>query len=411
MTKQKKITKSIVARVIMLFIVIVLIIYLIYNTVRLVNSPTDNFVVEYGTLDLSETATAYIIRDEKILQGDNYMNGMEKVVTEGKRVARGDAVFRYYVNGEETIKNEISELDKKIAEAQRSEKGIYTTDISVLKNKIKELENKIYESNNIEEINNYKKEIEDYTYKISTIVGELSPSGSYLKELIDQKNNYLGQLTNGAEEIKTDYSGTVSYRIDNLEEVLTTENFDYLNSGFLEDLNLKSGEIIETSNEKGKVITEFYTYLAIVMDSDAAMNANVGDKLKIHISSDQIVNAEIVHINEENKKRVIVFKINDLPEKLINYRKIVVDVVWWEDHGLKIPNTSIINENGKTYITKNRADTKVKVLVKVLRNNDAYSIVDNYTTQELQEMGYSLEEIQNMYSIKQYDRIEVKGRK
>ena len=54
MTKQKKITKSIVARVIMLFIVIVLIIYLIYNTVRLVNSPTDNFVVEYGTLDLSE---------------------------------------------------------------------------------------------------------------------------------------------------------------------------------------------------------------------------------------------------------------------------------------------------------------------------------------------------------------------
>ena len=48
MTEQKKITKSIVARIIMLFIVIILIIYLIYNTVRLVNSPTDNFVVEYG---------------------------------------------------------------------------------------------------------------------------------------------------------------------------------------------------------------------------------------------------------------------------------------------------------------------------------------------------------------------------
>ena len=211
--------------------------------------------------------------------------------------------------------------------------------------------------------------------------------------------------------MKNDYSGTVSYRIDNLEEVLTTGDFGYLNSKFLDDLNLKNGEIIETSDEKGKVITEFYSYLAIVMDSEAAMNANVGDKLKIQISSDQILSAEIVHINEENKKRVIVFKINDLPEKLINYRKIVVDVVWWEDHGLKIPNTSIVNENGKNYIVKNRADTKVKVLVKVLRNNDAYSIVDNYTTQELQEMGYSLEEIQNMYSIKQYDKIEVKDKK
>ena len=91
--------------------------------------------------------------------------------------------------------------------------------------------------------------------------------------------------------------------------------------------------------------------------------------------------------------------------------KIIVDVIWWEDHGLKIPNTSIINENGKNYIIKNRADRKVKVLVKVLRNNDAYSIVDNYTTQELQEMGYSLEEIQNMYSIKQYDSIVVKAKK
>ena len=116
---------------------------------------------------------AYVIRNEKVLQGKNYMNGMEKTISEGKRAAAGEAVFRYYVNGEDTIKAEISELDKKISEAQKSEKLIYNTDIDVLKNKIKALEEKIYNTNNLEEIENYKKEIDDYTYKISTIVGEL----------------------------------------------------------------------------------------------------------------------------------------------------------------------------------------------------------------------------------------------
>ena len=49
-------------------------------------------------------------------------------------------------------------------------------------------------------------------------------------------------------------------------------------------------------------------------------------------------------------------------------------------------------------------------MVKILKQNDAYSIVDNYTTQELQEMGYSYDEISNMYSIKRYDKIIVKDK-
>ena len=195
MNKQKKNSKNIFLRVLLFLAVIILIVYLVYNTVRLIMSPTDTYVVENGKLNLSESVSAYVIRDENVLQGNNYMNGMEKVVTDGKRVAKGDAVFRYYVNGEDTIKNEIIELDKKITEAQKNEKTIYNTDIMVLKEKIKTLEEKIYETNNVEEIDNYKKEIEEYTNKISIIVGELSPSGSYLKELINQKNDYLKKLT------------------------------------------------------------------------------------------------------------------------------------------------------------------------------------------------------------------------
>ena len=186
--EQKKTSKNILPRIIALIAAVIIIVYLIYNTVRLITSPADTFVVENGTLDSAETVDAVVIRDEQVLQGNNYMNGMEKVVSEGKRAAKGEAIFRYYVNGEDTIKKEIEDLDNKIAEAQKSENSIYPTDVQVLKNKIKALEEKIYETNNIEEVENYKKEIEECTLKISTIIGDLSPVGSYLKDLINQKN-------------------------------------------------------------------------------------------------------------------------------------------------------------------------------------------------------------------------------
>lgn len=407
-SEDKKDFKNIFAKILLILLGIVVIAYLIFNTIRLVASPADTYVVEKGVLNLKENTEAYVIRNEIVLQGTNYKNGMEKVVTEGKRVAKGEPVFRYYVNGESTIKNEIAELDRKITEAQKNETTIYNTDIEVLKGRIKDLEEKIYQSNNIEEINNYKKEIEDYSYKISTIMGESSQASPYLRDLVSQKTAYLNKLTDGAEEIKSDYSGTISYRIDNLENVFTANDFAYLKKSFLDGLNLRTGQLIETNNEKGKVITEFACYLAIEMNSEAAKSATIGSKVKIELDVDSRFNAEIVAINEDDDCRIIVFKINDLQEKLINYRKIAVSVIWWETTGLKVPNSALIDKDGKKYIQRNRAGYSAEVLVKVLQQNDSYAIVDNYSSNELQEMGYSSEEIQNRYTIKQYDKINIK---
>lgn len=411
MKETNNVFKAIIKKILLISIIIILIVYLIYNTVKVVISPTDTFVVEEGVLESEETVDAYVIRSETVLQGNNYMNGMEKAIVEGNRVAKGESVFRYYVNGEDTIKSEIEELDKQIAEAQKevqkNETIIFPTDVEILKNKIKDLEEKIYKTNNIEEINNYKKEISEYTYKISTIVGDLSQPGSHLKELINKKKECMDKLINGAEEIKSTESGTVSYRVDNLEEIFTVGDFNYLTKDFLNSLNLKTGQLIETSSQKGKIITEFYCYLAAVMDSDMAMQAKVGDNIKIELDTEHKIDAEIVHITEESESRIIVFKVEDLPEKLINYRKLSVNVIWWQENGLKVPNSAIIEENGKYYLERNRAGYNVKVLVKILKQSDTYSIVTNYTTEELYDMGYSYDDIKNSYTIKQYDKVKI----
>ena len=108
-----------------------------------------------------------------------------------------------------------------------------------------------------------------------------------------------------------------------------------------------------------------------------------GNILTLRLSDSTEIPAEIVQIKEENNGRVIVFKITREVEKLIEYRKISFDIVWWSFTGWKISNSALIGENDLTYVRRIKAGVEDKVLVKVLRQNDTYSIVDNYTDEEL----------------------------
>ena len=103
---------------------------------------------------------------------------------------------------------------------------------------------------------------------------------------------------------------------------------------------------------------------------------------------------------------MLVFEINDSVVNLIKYRKTSFDVIWWSDSGLKIPNSAIKYEDNFSYVIRNRAGLKEKILVKVLRKNEKYSIVENYSYAELKEAGYDMSKLSNKKSISVYDQIE-----
>ena len=137
--------------------------------------------------------------------------------------------------------------------------------------------------NNIQEIIENKKDINTYITKKSKIAGELSTSGSYIKELINERENLEAELQANSEYVKASMSGVVSYRVDNLEEVLTPENFENLTKETLEKLDLKTGQIIVTSNEMGKVINNYECYIATVIKSKEAEEAQIRKKGKFKI--------------------------------------------------------------------------------------------------------------------------------
>ena len=110
-------------------------------------------------------------------------------------------------------------------------------------------------------------------------------------------------------------------------------------------------------------------------------------------------------MQQETGEVMIVFKTNKSVEELISYRKISVDVIWWSYSGLKVPNSSIIEEGGISSIVRNRTGYKDKILVKVLKQNKNYAIIRNYLTEELISLGYDQEEISSMKTIGLYDEV------
>ena len=404
-TKKQK-NKINIKFIFLAIVVIIFAICLLYNVVSLFINPSDTFIIENGKISSSDEAEGYIIRDEKLFQGENYKNGISQIKTEGQRVAKGDPIFRYYSNNEQNLVKKISELDSQIQEAMEEGNNIYSSDIAVLEKQIEDNIQLIANTNNMSEITEYKKNINSALTKKAKLVGDLSPSGSYIKKLISQRTKYEEKLNSGSEHIKATVSGTVSYKIDGLEEILTPDSLENLTEDYLKSLNLKTGEIVPTSEEKGKIVNNFYCYLATVISSEEANNAQINDNVKLKLSTGDEVKASVEYISEQdNGKRLIVFKTTKCVDKLIDYRKISFDIIWWSADGLKVPNTSILKEEDKTYIIRKRVGYSDKIPVKVLKESKNYSIIENYTSLELKELGYTAEEINNVKTIGLYDEI------
>ena len=405
--KENKSEKNKLKKRIITFILLILLAgYLLYTVYLLIKQPTKMLTVENGKLYMEESDIGYIIRDEEIVQGENYKNGMEQIKNEGEKVSKNEAIFRYYSQNEEELKQKILELDEKIQTAMQENKQLFSSDMKILDNQIDE---KIYELNKIKDISKlteYNKQINELVTKKAKVAGEMSPSGSYLKQLIAERSGYEAKLNSGAEYKNAPKSGIVSYRVDGLEETLNPNNFSALNKKYFENLNLKTGKIIASSNEAGKVIDNFKCYIATISDSDNSKNAKVNDEVSIRLPNNKEIESKIVYINnEDDGSRLIILEINKEIEELINYRNIAFELIWWSKSGLKVPNQAIVEKDGLHYVVRNRAGYLNKILIKVVKQNENYSIVTNYGVEELKELGFDDKEISSYRKITLYDEI------
>lgn len=405
-----KLNKKKLVQAISVVFIGILAICILYSIIRLIIEPSDVFAIENGKIYEEESNVGYIIREETLVYNNEYQNGIVTIKSEGSKVASGDSVFRYCSPNEDKLEEKIAELDMEIQKAIEGQNtSIYSTDIQLLEKQIEEKLALLLKTNELAEIADYKSEISSYMIKKAKIAGELSPSGSYINKLITERSGYEQQLNSGQKYVSAPTSGLVSYKIDGYEEYLTVDNIDSITKETLTSIKSKTGQLIPSSSERGKVVNNFYCYIATILSSDNAMNAKVGDNIKLRLSNNDEVPAEIVRISEfTDGEAIVIFKITKDVEYLMSYRKISIDVIWWSASGLKVPNSTIITEGDKNYVIRNRVGYTDKILVQVVKQNNNYAIIENYTTQQLRNLGYTTDEITSMKSISLYDEVVLK---
>ncbi len=399
-TRKRKEKKKIVMNAI--FIIITL--YIIYAIYLIIKTPSDTITVENGTLTAEESATGYIIRDEVIVKGKNYKNGINQIILEGEKAAKKQTIFRYYGKEESKLQAQIDEVNEKIKKALEKENLFTSSDIRNLDEQIDSKLQDLKMLNDVKNLSEYKKQISEIMLKKATIAGENSKSGSYIKKLIEKREKYEKKLIEGSEYIVAPKSGIVSYRVDGLENVLKPDGFEDLTEKKLNELDVKTGQIVSSSNEEAKVINNFECYIGTVLNSLPAKQAEKEKKVLLTLSNGTEVTAEIFYTKiQDDGKVLIIFKVNTLTEELRSYRKISFNITWWSVAGIKVPNDAILeDENHSKYVLRKTSIGTSKCYIKIKKTNERYSIIGSYTVEDLQALQI---DASNYRGIEVYDVI------
>ena len=394
-----------------LILMAIVFVYLFFQLSKVWRNSITKTVVTDGTLLYEETAEGYLIRDEVVLEGTNYKNGMVQILSDGERAAKGENFFRYYSSNEAGILEQMSSLDEQINdEIEKSGLIVTSSDISSIEKQIETTIDSMYDINYLLKVQEGKNKIDSLITKKAEYTGKDSPSDSNLRNLTNQRSELENRLESESEIVTAPVAGLASYRIDGLEDKLTPNNFDSLSYDMLKSFDLKVGAIVPQSNEKGKIVNNFESYIAMVAKSESAMGAKVGDQVTIRLSDSSEIKAEVVYVRDEGTdKRIIVFKIEQEIAQLLQYRKISFDIIWWKYSGLKVSNTALLDEDDKMYLEKIRNGNYEKIYVKVLRQNDTYSIIENYEDEELISLGIDEDKVSKRSKINLYDEVIVQN--
>lgn len=363
-------------------------------------SAKEQYLLQNGTLESTEFVTAYVIKNEKIIEKDTSKT-IVPVLSNGSKAQKGGIIATYkgkeYENYEETL----AEMDKEILEAMQDLPTVYSSEIDTLDLSIYSLISKIDKETSTAKMQEYKQKINNNINKRATIIGELSPKGASVRKLIEERNEYEEKAKKSNDNILAPITGIVSYSTDGLEEKLNISNIENLTYSKIQSL---VNENTQSISKNIKVVNNYEAYIVAKVSKKNVgyIEENNDYTLRLIEDSNYELEAELVKFVENEEDIELYFKITNGIEELVDLRDIEIEIVWWQRTGMIVLNTAVFEENGISYINVIKYSETVKIPVKVLRKNDTYSMVTNYDYEELEELGISTD-----YEIKLHDRVVI----
>ncbi len=347
-------------------------------------------LLQEGKIEESSVTQGVLIKSETV-NTVTLTGATEIYAKNGDRVSNKQILAMLYSDTEdESLKSELSDINKKIAAIQDSNSGS-----SVFINDTMKMEAEL--AKYVDEVIDFtvKKELErlsEYKYKMSMLAeqkaianGESTSAVDSLTKLQTRKYELEKQLGRAENVVSASMPGIFVEGKDGFEETLTPDKIDSLTP---EDINstinqIKNGEkIIDQEKEYTFKIVDNYSYmLAVNLDKELAKDIKIGDGVVVRFSdfASGDTNASVVHISEEGAKGnvTVVVSCNTYVEGLMEKRVVNVEFVKKSISGYKVRIEDIHTESESVGLYIKRGAVMKFIPVSIVYSNEEEAIVSS----------------------------------
>ena len=396
----KKTKKNIVIILTLLLIISSFILY------KVIVKSKRTYTVVNGYVEKVSDVTGLVLKDETVIKLNNETSAIP-IVEQGKRVSKNDVIATYKSENYENYLAQIEQVDREIEILVKDLPATYSVDVANIEEEISELVRQAQNTTSYLKMQEYKSKIDQLAYKKVIILGELSPTGSKIRELIEKRKKMEESNHSSKDNIKAVKSGVVTYKIDKLENIYDFENILNFSKEDFENIFSKYSE--NNSNDFGiKIVDNYLAYLAIKIPK-GLYDEFIKEEYRYNIktnekNSDSFIGTLIKKIDARDENYLL-FKITDGIENIVDYRMISLEIIWDKTEGMAVLKNAIKRNEQNTYdyVTVVNGGEYLQVPVKIVSSNEGICIVENFTSEEKEILGIS----DNRNKISLYDILVV----
>lgn len=365
--------------------------------------PQITYTVVNGYVEKVDDTTAALIKQESVLELRKDSSAIP-VVEQGKRAAKDEVLAVYKSEDYDEYLSKINDMDESIASLVKDLPTTYSLDITNIQNEISSVTKNAYGENSYLKMQEYKSMLDELSYRKVNTLSELSPAGSKIRELIEERKALENQNKMSGDNIKASVSGVVTYKIDGLENIVDFSKVEKLSSDKIDEI---FGEYKENNiNNFGiKIINNYSAYLITKVprgENDKYIKEGSVYKLKLNgNNNNNTLEGTLIKNIQTDQFNYSIFHISNGIEDLIDNRLLDVEIIWNREEGMAVLKNAIKRNTEDTYyyVTLVNGGQYMDIPIKIVSSSDTVCIVENFSKEERESLNITTTSTLQMYDV------------